>query len=63
MAMTRFDFDLPERFDVLYVGEDGREHRPCTVHCAILPSVERFFGALIERRAGALLAGGRRARA
>ncbi len=49
----QFDFNLPERFDVTYIGEDGREHRPFMVHRALLGSMERFFGVLIEHYAGA----------
>jgi len=49
----QFDFNLPERFDVSYIGEDGREHRPFMVHRALLGSMERFFGVLIEHYAGA----------
>ncbi|MBI2855669.1 MAG: threonine--tRNA ligase [Chloroflexi bacterium] len=49
----QFDFNLPERFDVSYIGEDGREHRPYMVHRALLGSIERFFGVLIEHYAGA----------
>ena len=49
----QFDFNLPERFDVTYVAEDGREHRPYMVHRALLGSMERFFGVLIEHYAGA----------
>ena len=49
----QFDFNLPERFDMTYVGEDGLEHRPYVVHRALLGSLERFFGALIEHYAGA----------
>ncbi len=49
----QFDFNLPERFDITYVGEDGREHRPYMVHRALLGSIERFFGVLIEHYAGA----------
>lgn len=47
------DFNLPERFDVTYVGEDGREHRPIMIHRVVLGSLERFFGTLIEQYAGA----------
>jgi threonyl-tRNA synthetase len=50
----QFDFNLPERFDVSYIGEDGREHRPYMVHRALLGSMERFFGVLIEHYGGAL---------
>jgi len=49
----QFDFNLPERFDVTYIGEDGREHRPYMVHRALMGSMERFFGVLIEHYAGA----------
>ena len=49
----QFDFNLPERFDVTYVAEDGRERRPYMVHRALLGSMERFFGVLIEHYAGA----------
>ena len=49
----QFDFNLPERFDVTYIGEDGHEHRPYMVHRALLGSMERFFGVLIEHYAGA----------
>lgn len=49
----QFDFNLPERFDMTYVGEDGKEHRPYMVHRALLGSLERFFGVLIEHYAGA----------
>ena len=49
----QFDFNLPERFDINYIGEDGREHRPYMVHRALLGSMERFFGVLIEHYGGA----------
>ena len=49
----QFDFNLPERFDVTYIAEDGREHRPYMVHRALLGSMERFFGVLVEHYAGA----------
>jgi len=49
----QFDFNLPERFDLTFVGQDGREHRPYMVHRALLGSMERFFGVLIEHYAGA----------
>ena len=50
---VQFDFNLPERFDVTYIGEDGLEHRPYMVHRALLGAMERFFGLLIEHYAGA----------
>ena len=49
----QFDFNLPERFDMTFVGRDGQEHRPYMVHRALLGSLERFFGILIEHYAGA----------
>ena len=49
----QFDFNLPERFDLHYIGEDGKAHRPYMVHRAIFGSMERFFGVLIEHYAGA----------
>jgi threonyl-tRNA synthetase len=49
----QFDFNLPERFDMTYIGEDGQEHRPYMVHRALLGAMERFFGLLIEHYAGA----------
>ncbi len=53
MSTVQFDFNLPERFDMSYIGEDGKEHRPFMVHRALLGSIERFFGVLIEHFAGA----------
>jgi threonyl-tRNA synthetase len=53
MTTIQFDFNLPERFDMTYVGQDGLEHRPYMVHRALLGSWERFFGLLIEHYAGA----------
>jgi threonyl-tRNA synthetase len=50
---VQFDFNLPERFDVAYIGEDGKEHRPYMVHRALLGSIERFLGVLIEHYGGA----------
>jgi threonyl-tRNA synthetase len=50
----QFDFVLPERLDATYVGEDGKEHRPVMLHRAILGSLERFVGILIEHYAGRL---------
>jgi threonyl-tRNA synthetase len=48
----QFDFNLPERFDLAFVGEDGQPHRPYMIHRALLGSLERFFGVLIEHYAG-----------
>ena len=53
MTTIQFDFNLPEQFDMTYVGPDGKEHRPYMVHRALLGSIERFFGVLIEHYAGA----------
>ncbi len=50
---VQFDFNLPERFGLTYIGEDGREHQPYMVHRALLGSMERFMGILIEHYAGA----------
>ncbi|MCJ7744630.1 MAG: His/Gly/Thr/Pro-type tRNA ligase C-terminal domain-containing protein, partial [Dehalococcoidales bacterium] len=49
----QFDFNLPERFNMIYIGPDGLEHRPYMVHRALLGAWERFFGLLIEHYAGA----------
>jgi threonyl-tRNA synthetase len=53
LSTIQFDFNLPERFDMTYIGEDGQPHRPVMVHRALLGSLERFFGVLIEHYAGA----------
>lgn len=53
LGTVQFDFNLPERFDLTYVGADGKDHRPYMVHRALLGSIERFFGILIEHYAGA----------
>lgn len=53
MTTIQFDFNLPERFDMRFVDHDGREKRPYMVHRALLGSLERFFGILIEHYAGA----------
>ena len=50
----QLDFVLPERFDLSYIGEDGEKHRPVMLHRAIVGSMERFIGILIENYAGAL---------
>ncbi|MCX6100695.1 MAG: threonine--tRNA ligase, partial [Candidatus Bipolaricaulota bacterium] len=52
-STIQFDFNLPERFDMTYIGEDGAEHRPYMVHRALLGSLERFIGCLIEQYGGA----------
>jgi len=53
MSTIQFDFNLPERFDMSFVGDDGKEKRPYMVHRALLGSIERFFGVLIEHFGGA----------
>jgi threonyl-tRNA synthetase len=53
LSTIQFDFNLPERFDLSYIGEDGQPHRPYMVHRALLGSLERFFGVLIEHYGGA----------
>ena len=52
MGTIQFDFNLPERFDLNYTGEDGADHRPYMVHRALLGSIERFFGVLVEHYGG-----------
>lgn len=52
LSTIQFDFNMPDRFDMTYIGEDGKEHRPFMVHRALLGSIERFFGILIEHYAG-----------
>jgi len=51
---SQVDFSMPERLDAEYVGEDGARHRPVMLHRAIVGSMERFIGILIEQHAGAL---------
>jgi threonyl-tRNA synthetase len=48
----QFDFNMSERFDMTFIGEDGKEHRPYMVHRALLGSLERFFGILVEHYNG-----------
>ena len=50
---VQFDFNLPERFGLRYIGEDGQEHQPYMIHRALLGSMERFMGILIEHYGGA----------
>jgi threonyl-tRNA synthetase len=52
-STIQFDFNLPERFKMEYIGADGRPARPYMIHRALLGSIERFFGCLIEHYAGA----------
>ncbi|HXZ18330.1 MAG TPA: threonine--tRNA ligase [Candidatus Acidoferrales bacterium] len=53
LSTVQFDFNLPQRFGLEYVGEDGARHQPVMVHRALWGAVERFFGVLIEHYAGA----------
>jgi threonyl-tRNA synthetase len=53
LSTVQFDFNLPQRFELEYKGEDGELHRPVMVHRALFGSVERFFGILVEHYAGA----------
>jgi threonyl-tRNA synthetase len=51
-STIQLDFNLPERFDMAYIGADGERHRPIMIHRALLGSLERFFGILVEHYAG-----------
>ncbi len=53
MSTIQVDFQLPQRFDIHYVGDDNERHRPVMIHRALFGSVERFFGVLLEHYAGA----------
>lgn len=53
LGTVQVDYNMPERFDLEYIGEDNSAHRPVMLHRAILGSIERFFGVLIEHVAGA----------
>ena len=53
LSTIQFDFFLPERFELTFVGEDGQEHQPYMIHRALMGAMERFFGTLIEHHAGA----------
>jgi threonyl-tRNA synthetase len=52
-STVQVDFNEPERFDMTYIGEDGNKHRPIMIHRALMGSLERFFGVLIEHYGGA----------
>ncbi len=54
MTTIQFDFNMSERFEMTYVGADGAHHRPYMVHRALLGSLERFFGVLLEHYGGAM---------
>ena len=53
LGTIQLDFNLPERFELEYTGEDNQKHRPLMIHRALFGSIERFFGVLIEHYAGA----------
>jgi len=53
LTTIQFDFNFPESFDLTFIGEDGQEHRPYMIHRALVGSMERFMGVLIEHYAGA----------
>src|SRR5580698_1882701 len=53
LSTVQFDWNLPAKFDLEYVAEDGKRHQPMMVHRALYGSVERFFGILIEHYGGA----------
>ncbi|MDE3195044.1 MAG: threonine--tRNA ligase [Acidobacteriota bacterium] len=53
LSTVQFDFTLPRRFELEFIAEDGKKHRPLMVHRALFGSVERFFGILVEHYAGA----------
>jgi len=53
LGTIQVDYNMPERFELAYIGEDNSSHRPIMLHRAILGSIERFFGVLIEHVAGA----------
>ncbi len=52
-STVQVDFNLPKRFDISFIGEDNSKHTPIMIHRALLGSIERFFGVLIEHYAGA----------
>lgn len=53
LSTIQFDFNLPDRFDLTYIAEDGKQHRPYMIHRALLGSMERFIGVLVEHYGGA----------
>ena len=53
LSTVQFDFNLPQRFEMEYIGDDNQKHQPVMVHRALFGSVERFFGVLVEHYAGA----------
>ncbi len=53
LGTIQLDFSMPERFELEYIGDDGKPHRPVMIHRAALGAIERFMGILIEEYAGA----------
>src|SRR3970040_2477139 len=53
ISTVKIDFPLPNRFDLSYIGEDGKEHRPVIIHRGVLSTMERMMAYLIELYAGA----------
>jgi threonyl-tRNA synthetase len=53
LGTIQLDFNLPQRFELEYIGDDGQKHRPFMIHRALFGSIERFFGVLVEHFAGA----------
>jgi threonyl-tRNA synthetase len=53
LSTIQYDFNMPDRFDLEYVGADNERHRPVMIHRALMGSIERFFGVLLEHYAGA----------
>jgi threonyl-tRNA synthetase len=62
LGTVQVDYNLPERFDLSYIGADNQPHRPVMIHRAPFGSMERFIGVLIEHFAGAFPPGSRRSR-
>ena len=53
LSTVQLDFHLPERFDLTYIGEDGKKHRPVVIHRGVVSTMERFVAFLIEEYKGA----------
>ena len=53
LSTVQLDFLLPERFDLTYIGEDGKQHRPVVIHRGVVSTMERFVAFLIEEYKGA----------
>src|SRR5699024_10735097 len=53
LSTVQLDYQMPEKFDLTYIGEDGKEHRPVVIHRAVVSTMERFVAFLIEEYKGA----------